>query len=120
VNDSLYWSAIIVGVLALFVPALVLLISGRFGPKRPNDAKSSVYECGITPEVDARRRFSVKFYLVAILFVVFDIEVAFMIPWAVTFRDMSGFGVLWQMALFLGVLVVGLVYVIRKGALQWE
>jgi NADH-quinone oxidoreductase subunit A len=104
------------------VPALVLWISGRFGPRRPNDAKSSVYECGIIPEVDARRRFSVKFYLVAILFVVFDIEVAFLIPWAVVFRDLSvsGFDVLWQMALFLGVLVVGLVYVIRRDALRWE
>jgi NADH-quinone oxidoreductase subunit A len=120
VNDSLYWSAIIVGVLALFVPALVLLISGRLGPRRRNEVKESVYECGIPPEVDARRRFSVKFYLVAILFVVFDIEVAFLIPWAVTFRELSGFAVLWEMALFLGVLVVGLVYVIRKGALQWE
>ena len=119
-NDSLYWSAIIVGALALFVPALVLFLTGRLGPKRPNENKSSVYECGIKPEVDARRRFSVKFYLVAILFVVFDIEVAFLIPWAVVFRSLTGLGVLWEMALFLGVLVVGLVYVIRKGALQWE
>jgi NADH-quinone oxidoreductase subunit A len=120
VNESVYWSAIIVGALALFVPALVLWLSGRFGPKRPNAAKSSVYECGIVPEVDARRRFSVKFYLVAILFVLFDIEVAFLIPWAVVFRDLAGLAVLWEMALFLGVLVVGLVYVIRKGALEWE
>jgi NADH-quinone oxidoreductase subunit A len=120
VNESLYWSAIIVGSLALFVPALVLWLSGRLGPKHPNEAKSSVYECGIIPEVDARRRFSVKFYLVAILFVVFDIEVAFLIPWAVVFRALKGFNVLWEMALFLGVLVVGLVYVIRRDALRWE
>lgn len=119
-NDSLYWSGIIVGILALFVPALALLVTGRLGPKRPNEAKSGVYECGIEPEVDARRRFSVKFYLVAILFVVFDIEVAFLIPWAVVFRTLGGLAVLWEMALFLGVLVVGLVYVIRKGALRWE
>jgi NADH-quinone oxidoreductase subunit A len=120
VNETVYWSAIIVGVLALFVPALVLWVSGKLGPKRENEAKSSVYECGIVPEVDARRRFSVKFYLVAILFVLFDIEVAFLIPWAVVFRSLEGFSVLWEMLLFLGVLVVGLVYVIRKGALQWE
>ena len=119
-DENIYWSAIFVGFLALFVPALVLWVTGRFGPKRPNDAKSSVYECGIIPEVDARRRFSVKFYLVAILFVVFDIEVAFLIPWAVVFRDLSGFNVLWQMVLVLGVLVVGLVYVIRRDALRWE
>lgn len=119
-NDNVYWSALIVGTLALFVPALVLWVSGRFGPRRPNAAKSSVYECGIVPEVDARRRFSAKFYLVAILFLIFDIEVAFLIPWAVVFRDLQGFAVLWQMAMFLGVLVAGLVYVIRRGALKWE
>ena len=119
-NESLYWSAIIVGFLALFVPVLVLCISGKLGPKRPNENKSSVYECGIIPEVDARKRFSAKFYLVAILFVVFDIEVAFLIPWAVSFRDLSGFNVLWEMALFLGVLVVGLIYILRRDALRWE
>jgi NADH-quinone oxidoreductase subunit A len=104
------------------VPVLVLIVSGRLGPKRPNPAKSSVYECGIIPEVDARRRFSAKFYLVAILFVIFDVEIAFLIPWAVVFRDLAGtgFAVLWQMLLFLGVLVAGLVYVIRRGALKWE
>jgi NADH-quinone oxidoreductase subunit A len=122
VSDSTYWSAIIVGALALLVPALVLALSGRLGPKRPTATKASVYECGITPEVDARRRFSAKFYLVAILFVVFDIEIAFLIPWAIVFRELAAgaFAVLWQMVLFIGVLVAGLVYVIRRGALQWE
>ena len=121
-SESVYWSAIIVGALAFLVPALVLAVSGRFGPKRPNAAKSSVYECGITPEIDARRGFSAKFYLVAILFVVFDVEVAFLIPWAVVFRDLAqaGWSILWEVLLFLGVLIAGLVYVVRRGALQWE
>jgi len=121
-NEQLWSSALVTAFLAVLVPALVLLLSGRGGPKRPTATKLDVYECGITPEVDARRRFSAKFYLVAILFVLFDIEVAFLIPWSVVFRDLaaSGVAVLGQMALFLGVLVVGLVYVVRKGALTWE
>jgi NADH-quinone oxidoreductase subunit A len=122
VNDSLYWSALVVGLLAVLVPALVLNITGKPGPRRENEAKYGVYECGVPPEVDARVRFSSKFYLVAILFVLFDIEAAFLIPWVFAFRSMAdaGLSVLRDMALFLGVLVVGLVYVVKKGALQWE
>ena len=90
------------------------------GPSRRFPAKQEPFECGEQQIVSPRRRYAVKFYLVAILFVVFDIEVAFLIPWAVTFRDLIGFNVLWEMALFLGVLVVGLVYVIRRDALRWE
>lgn len=119
-SDSIYWSAITVGLLALFVPVAVLLITGKLGPRRENDAKYSVYECGIAPATDARHRFSAKFHLVAILFVLFDIEVAFLVPWGVVFRSLPGLAVLGEMALFLGVLVVGLVYVIRRGALEWE
>ncbi len=121
-DDQIYWSALTVGLLAVLVPALVLSITGKPGPRRDNEAKYSAYECGVTPEVDARRRFSAKFYLVAILFVLFDIEVAFLVPWGVVFRDLAAAGasVLRDMTLFLGVLVVGLVYVIKKDALQWE
>jgi NADH-quinone oxidoreductase subunit A len=121
-EDQLYWSALIVGLLAVLVPAIVLSITGKPGPRRENEAKYSAYECGVAPEVDARRRFSAKFYLVAILFVLFDIEVAFLVPWATVFRTMAegGMSVLRDMALFLGVLVVGLVYVLKKDALQWE
>ncbi len=119
-NDSIYWSALVAGLLALLVPGVVLLLTGRIAPRRENATKSSVYECGIPPQTDARHRFSAKFYLVAILFVLFDIEVAFLIPWAVVFRSLPGISVLFEMALFIGVLVVGLVYVIKKGALQWE
>jgi NADH-quinone oxidoreductase subunit A len=119
-DDQLYWSALTVGLLAFLVPALVLWLSGRPGPRREDPVKASVYECGVAPESDARRRFSAKFYLVAILFVLFDIEVAFLVPWAVVFRELKGASVLLEMTLFLGVLIVGFLYAKKKGALTWE
>ena len=118
--------------MATYVPLLLLflvgaVITGAFftlssvlGPKNPTPEKMMPYECGSDSTGGRFVKPSVKFYLTAILFVVFDIEVAFLIPWAVVFRELSGFAVLWEMALFLGVLVVGLVYVIRRGALEWE
>lgn len=118
--SSTYLSVVIVAVLAAVVTLAVLLITGKLGPKRVTNAKYEVYECGIIPKVDARRRFSAKFYLVAILFVLFDIEVAFLVPWAVVFRELPGFDALIQMTVFLAVLVAGFIYVVRKGALQWE
>lgn len=121
--ESTAWSVAIVGVLALLIPVLILGLVGRIGPKsRPGPDKLDVYECGIVPEVDARRRFSAKFYLVAVLFVLFDVEVAFLVPWGVVFRDISAnsWNALLGMVLFLGLLVVGLFYVIRRGALEWE
>lgn len=112
------------------IPAVMLVLARRFGPRpRPRKGdvdKLSAYECGIVPQVDARRRFSAKFYLVAVLFVLFDVEVAFLIPWAVVFRELSdvpgllGWAPLIAMALFLEVLVTGLVYLVRRGALEWE
>lgn len=121
--ESTAWSVAIVGILALLIPILILGLVGRFGPKSsPSADKLDVYECGIVPEVDARRRFSSKFYLVAVLFVLFDVEVAFLVPWGVVFRDISAgsWNALLGMVLFLGLLVVGLFYVIRRGALSWE
>jgi NADH-quinone oxidoreductase subunit A len=128
--ESTYWSLLIVGFLALLIPVLFLALGNLLGPKpaagRSDELdKMSAFECGIVPEVDARRRFSAKFYLVAVLFVLFDVEVAFLIPWAVSFREMSSDGgVGWwaflSMALFLGTLMGGLVYLVRRGALEWE
>lgn len=126
--DGIYWSVALVGLLAMLVPVLILGIGGAVGPKGglrvDSEDKLGAYECGIVPEIDARRRFSVKFYLVAVLFVLFDIEVAFLIPWGVTFRELGagplGWGVIGVMALFLGLLVAGLVYLVRRGALEWE
>ena len=94
-------------------------INRWLGPKRPNDEKLSTYESGMEPVRSARERFSVKFYLVAMLFIVFDIEILFMYPWAVQFRQLGGAGFI-EMLVFIGVLVVGLVYVVKKGALRWH
>ncbi len=94
-------------------------ISKWLGPKHPTEEKLSTYESGMEPVRTARERFSVKFYLVAMLFIVFDIEVVFMYPWAVQFRKLGwlGFG---EMLVFLLVLLVGLIYALRKGALRWQ
>lgn len=87
--------------------------------QKPNPEKLSAYECGFEPFDDTRRRFDVRFYLVAILFIIFDLEVAFLFPWAVTLGEIGWFGFLSMMG-FLGVLTVGFVYEWRKGALDWE
>ncbi len=89
------------------------------GPRRPSEEKLSTYESGMEPVRSARERFSVKFYLVAMLFIVFDIEIVFMYPWAVMFRTLGLFGLV-EMLVFIGVLLVGLVYVWKKGALRWH
>jgi NADH-quinone oxidoreductase subunit A len=90
-----------------------------FGPQRPDAAKNSPYECGFEAFEDARIRFDVRYYLVAILFILFDLEIAFLFPWAVSLGDIGASG-FWAMMLFLGILVVGFVYEWKKGALDWE
>src|SRR5262249_52467660 len=87
--------------------------------QRPDAEKLSPYECGFDAFDDARRQFDVRFYLVAIIFIIFDLEVAFLFPWAVTLGQIGVFG-FWSMVVFLGVLTVGFVYEWRKGALEWE
>ena len=100
--------------------ALVLLAIGSIlGPKRPGADKLSPYECGFEAFEDARMKFDVRYYLMAILFIVFDLEIAFLFPWAVVFRDI-GIVALVEMAMFLLLLVVGFFYVWKKGALEWE
>ena len=89
------------------------------GPRRSNDAKDSTYESGMEPVRTARERFSVKYYMVAMLFIVFDIEIVFMYPWAVTFRHLGTSGFLVMFA-FVFVLLVGYYYIWRKGALEWD
>jgi NADH-quinone oxidoreductase subunit A len=99
---------------------VVALIIGRLlGPKRPDPAKNSPYECGFPPFDDARLPFDVRFYLVAILFIIFDLETAFLVPWAVVFRELGWFG-LAVMGIFLGLLVIGFIYEWKKGALEWD
>lgn len=99
---------------------VVLLIAGTFlGPSRPSAEKNSAYECGFEAFDDARMRFDVRYYLLAILFIVFDLEVAFLVPWALVLDDLGTRG-LALMATFLGILILGFAYVWKKGALEWE
>jgi NADH-quinone oxidoreductase subunit A len=99
----------------------VAMVAGSFilAQQRPDSEKLSPYECGFEPFEDARIRFDVRYYLVAILFIIFDLEVAFLFPWAVSLGDIGMFG-FWSMVVFLGVLTVGFIYEWRKGALEWE
>jgi NADH-quinone oxidoreductase subunit A len=90
-----------------------------FGPRRPNDEKSSTYESGMEPVNTARERFSVKFYMVAMLFIIFDIEIVFMYPWAVAYMKLGAQGFV-AMFLFLFILLVGFYYIWKKGALEWD
>jgi NADH-quinone oxidoreductase subunit A len=102
-------------VVGLVAPTLGYLLS----VKRPNPEKLSPYECGIEPFNDSRAPFDVRYYLVAILFIIFDLETAFLVPWAVVFRQLGWFGLI-SMGLFLGLLTVGFIYEWQKGALEWE
>ena len=99
--------------------ALNLLVSSLLGRRRRSVVKDSPYECGVEAVGDARVRFSVKFYMVAISFIIFDLEVAFLFPWAIALREIGLFG-FWSMVLFLFILTVGFVYEWKKGALEWE
>ena len=95
-----------------------IVLSGLFGPRKPTPEKSAPYECGMPPVGDARERQSVKFYLVAMIFLLFDIEVAFLYPWAMALRELGWPGFV-QVVLFMGLLLAGYVYVWRKGVLDW-
>src|SRR5690242_1657623 len=104
-------------VVCLLAGAIVTL-SWLIGYRKPTRAKLSAYECGMTPVGDARERFSVKFYLVAMLFILFDVEAVFLYPWAVILRDLKMFG-FWEMLVYIGIVLVGFFYVWKKGALDW-
>ena len=95
------------------------MASTLFGPKRPTEEKLSTYESGMDPVGTAKERVSVKYYLVAMLFIVFDVEVIFLYPWAVNFRILGLFGFI-EMVLFILILLVGYYYIVKKGALRWE
>ena len=118
-----------------YLPALIFLaIGGVLGllftvaafvvaPSNPDSEKLSAYECGFNAFDDARMKFDVRFYLVSILFIIFDLEVAFLLPWAVSLFDLSHGGMIfafWSMMVFLGILTVGFIYEWKKGALEWE
>ncbi len=95
------------------------LLSSALGPRRPSAAKELPYESGIVPRESARRRFSVSFYVTAMLFIIFDVESIFLFPWATIVRQLKIFGIV-EIAIFIGTLLVGLLYVWRKGALRWD
>lgn len=99
--------------------ALMLFLAAVLGPKKLSAIKAAPFECGSDPVGNARQRFAVKFYVVAILFIVFDLETVFLYPWAVQFKALGWFGFA-EMALFAATLTVGLIYVWKKGALDWE
>jgi NADH-quinone oxidoreductase subunit A len=114
-----YVPVLVMILFAIGFSALNLVLSWVLGRKAPaNPVKDAAYECGMPPVTDAHQRFSVKFYLVAILFVLFDIEVVFLYPWAVRFSHQTAF-LFWEMMVFLGILFLGWWYVIRKGAVDW-
>ncbi|MGY6517785.1 MAG: NADH-quinone oxidoreductase subunit A [Lysobacteraceae bacterium] len=106
-------------IVATGIGIALLVIGWALGPKRPNAEKLSPYECGFEAFEDARTQFDVRYYLVAILFIIFDLEIAFLFPWAVVFRDI-GAPAIAAMAVFLGILVIGFIYEWKKGALEWE
>jgi len=104
--------ALVIGLALMVAPFLVAV-------RNPDPEKVSAYECGFNAFDDARMKFDVRFYLVSILFIIFDLEVAFLFPWAVAFKDVGAFG-FWSMMVFLAVLTIGFIYEWRKGALEWD
>jgi NADH-quinone oxidoreductase subunit A len=120
--DSLlaeYFPILVFLVIAVAIGIAMITASFVLARQRPDSEKLSPYECGFDPFEDSRVRFDVRYYLVAILFIIFDLEVAFLFPWAVSLGDVGVFG-FWSMIVFLGVLTVGFAYEWRKGALEWE
>lgn len=120
-NDLIieYLPILIFIAIAVALAVLIVVASYILGEQRPDSEKVSPYECGFEAFDDARSRFDVRFYLVAILFIIFDLEVAFLFPWAVSLGETGEFG-FWSMVVFLGILTVGFAYEWKKGALEWE
>lgn len=116
---NLYIPIFVLFGIALFFAILLPVLSVSLGPRKPNLRKQTAYESGITPIGPAQRRLPVKFYLIAVLFILFDIEVIFLLPWAVTLRELGFFG-LAEVLVFVAILVVGYVWIWKKGALEWE
>jgi len=114
-----YFPILFLFTLALIVALAMLGLAYFIGPKRKTPEKQSTYECGSNPIGDARIRVPVKFYLVAILFVIFDIEIAFLYPWAINFKRLGLFGLI-EMGIFILILLVGYFYIIKNGGLEWD
>jgi NADH-quinone oxidoreductase subunit A len=113
-----YIPIVILLILALLLPVVLLWVGKFIRPEQPEEAKLSPYECGVDPERDARERFSVRYYIIAMLFLVFDVETIFLFPWAVIYDRLALFGLI-EIVVFFGLLVVGYYYAWQKGALEW-
>ena len=114
-----YLTIIIFLAIALILSLGFLVLNFAFSPKNPDPEKLSAYECGFEPFNDSRMEFDIRFYLVAILFIIFDLEIAFLFPWAITLGNIGIFG-FFSMMLFLFILTIGFIYEWKKGALDWE
>jgi NADH-quinone oxidoreductase subunit A len=114
-----YFPVLLFLAVSAVVGIALIVIGNLLGPKRPTAEKSAPYECGFEAFEDARMRFDVRYYLIAILFIIFDLEIAFVFPWATVFGKLGLQGLV-EMGIFLSLLVLGFVYVWKKGALEWE
>ncbi len=120
-----YFSVLLFIAVGIVVGCLPIILGWLVAPHRPDAEKYSPYECGFEPFEDARQKFDVRYYLIAIIFILFDLEIAFLIPWAAIFKEIAGnsniklFGFV-EMLVFLGILLVGYIYAWAKGALDWE
>jgi NADH-quinone oxidoreductase subunit A len=113
-----YLPFLVHSLLVIGLATVIISLSWLIGERKPTRAKMAPYESGMTPVGDARGRFSVQFYLVAMLFILFDVEAVFLYPWAVILRDLGHFG-LWEMFVYIGIVLVGFFYVWKKGVLEW-
>jgi NADH-quinone oxidoreductase subunit A len=116
---SNYIPIVLMMVIAIIFGALMANLSKWLGPNRPNFQKLSTYESGMIPVGTTRDRVSIKYYVVGMLFIIFDIELVFLYPWAVVFDKLGAFA-LWEMFLFIALLFVGYIYILKKGALEWD
>jgi NADH-quinone oxidoreductase subunit A len=114
-----YLPVLIFIVIGLGMGAIMIVMGFILSPYKPDKEKLSAYECGFEAFGDARMKFDVRYYLVAILFIIFDLEIAFLFPWAIVLEDIGMFGYI-AMLIFLGILVIGFIYEWKKGALEWE
>ncbi|MGB0135069.1 NADH-quinone oxidoreductase subunit A [Dokdonella sp.] len=114
-----YFPVLLFLVVATGIGIALLILGNLLGPKKATAEKLAPYECGFEAFEDARMKFDVRYYLIAILFIIFDLEIAFVIPWAIVFDELGLFG-LAEMGMFIGLLVLGFIYVWKKGALEWE
>lgn len=114
-----YWPIAILLVLSTLLAVIMIILGHLIGPRRPSASKAAPYESGMTPIGPGTRQLPIRFYIIAVLFILFDIEVVFMLPWAVVFRELGIFGLV-EILIFIVILLVGYVYAWKMGALEWE